>query len=63
MTFAAGISLGMALVRKNNGHPGSGEGEIRKVMATITDILVQVALFVGFYHMTLVAVHAEAYVF
>jgi hypothetical protein len=32
-------------------------------MATITDILVQISFFMGFYNMTLVAVYAEAYVF
>jgi hypothetical protein len=32
-------------------------------MATITDIIVQSGFLMGFYNMTLVAVHAEAYVF
>jgi hypothetical protein len=32
-------------------------------MTAITDVLVQVSFFMGFYDMTLVAVYAEAYVF
>jgi hypothetical protein len=63
VTFAAGIFLGMALVRKNNRHPGPGEGEVRQVMAAIADVLVQISFFMGLYNMTLVAVHAETYVF
>ena len=60
MTFAAGIFLRMVLVRENNRHTGAGEDEVRQFMATVTDILVQVRFFMGFYDMTLVAVYAEA---
>ena len=63
MTFAAGKFFRMVLVCKGNRHPGTGEGEVCQLMATVTDILVQVRFLMGFYYMALVTVNSEAYMF
>ena len=60
MTLAAGISLRMVLVCKGNRHPGACEGQVCQLMATVTDILVQVRFLMRFYYMALVAVDPEA---
>jgi hypothetical protein len=63
MTFAAGIFLRMVLVCEGNRHSGACEGEVSQLMATVTDILVQVRFLMGFYYMALVAVNSEASMF
>jgi hypothetical protein len=63
MTFAAGKFLRMVLVCEGNRHPGTCEGKVCQLMATVTDILVQVRFLMGFYYMALVTVNSEAYMF
>ena len=63
VTFAAGKFLRMVLVCEGNRHPGTSEVQVCQLMATITDVLVQVRFLMGLNNMTLVTVNSKAYMF